>query len=170
MKFALVLVVSALYACASGYQKQGFDGGYTSTQLDHNVFQVTYVGNANTSRERANDFALLRSAEITLENQYRYFVITQSKEYARESEYTTPRTTSTDFRAYTYPPAKGSPDAVRVESTYGTAASTSYGGERYTISEPRSSQTIVCYKEKPKEFSYNAEFIVQSLKKKYRLP
>ena len=54
-------------------------------------------------------------------------------------------------------------------NTYGTATTTTYGGETYLIRRPTTSNTIVCFKEKPQEFAYNAAFIVKSMKEKYGL-
>ncbi len=106
-----------------------WDGyGYSSTQIDTNVFQVTFNGNAYTGRDRANDFLLLRSAELALENGYEYFVILDAQQYLRNSNDATPA----------------------------------------TLTANTSTNTIVCFKEKPEEFSYNARFIEKSLKKKYQ--
>ena len=40
--------------------------GFSETQLDTNVYTVRFSGNGYTSPSKAADFALLRSAEITL--------------------------------------------------------------------------------------------------------
>jgi len=37
------------------------------------------------------------------------------------------------------------------------------------VSEPRSISTIICYKKKQKIFTYNAKFIVKSIRKKYNI-
>ena len=68
-----ILILSAflLSGCATAYQPKGFTGGFSETQLDESVFQVSFRGNAYTSSERAADFTLLRSAELTIENGYR---------------------------------------------------------------------------------------------------
>lgn len=143
-----------LQACSTPYQKEGFTGGYTELQLDDNAFRITFRGNANTSRENASDFALLRSAEIALNHGYKYFVIIDAKEYTKQSTYTTPITTT------------GS------TSLYGNTAYGSYttrGGQTFLTAKPASSNTILCYNEKPEGFSYNAEFIVRSIRDKYKL-
>ena len=43
-------------------------GGFTESQLDTNVFRVTFKGNGYTSPDRAEDMALLRSAELALQH------------------------------------------------------------------------------------------------------
>ncbi|MDD9811183.1 MAG: hypothetical protein OXU71_05650 [Gammaproteobacteria bacterium] len=65
----------AVAGCATSYQQRGFSGGFSETQLAENVFEVRFSGNGYTSSERASDFALLRSAELSLERGFRYFVV-----------------------------------------------------------------------------------------------
>lgn len=64
-----------LLGCSTGYNKKGLKGGYSETQVDSNVYEVTFIGNGYTSMERASDFNLLRCAELTLGNGYNYFVV-----------------------------------------------------------------------------------------------
>ena len=69
MRSLLILVLPIiLSACATTYQPQGLSGGFSETQLDTNVFKVSFRGNGYTHAERAEDLALLRSAELTLKN------------------------------------------------------------------------------------------------------
>ena len=159
-----------LAACATRYQPQGMTGGFSSTQLDANVFQVTFKGNGNTSPERANDFTLLRSAELALANGFQYFTIIDSQRYSKDSTYTTPSTATTNINANTNGIANSYGNNTNYSShTQGTATTTVSGGQTYTISKPRTSNTIVCFKEKPDGFSYNAQFIANSLREKYGL-
>ena len=150
----LLGVVVFLSACATPYQKEGFTGGYTEVQLDDNVFRIMFQGNANTSRERASDFTLLRSAEITLNHGYKYFIVIDAKEYAEQSIYTTPTTTTGSTSLY---------------GNTGYSSYTTYGGQTFLTARPTSSNTILCYNEKPEGFSYNAEFIVRTFRDKYKL-
>ena len=155
----VLLLLAALFlnACATSYQNTGFTGGYSETQLDENVFKVSFRGNGYTSRERASDFALLRSAELTLQNGYAYFVIVDEESHTRNSTYTTPTTSNTTANVY------GSGNYA-----YGTATTTTSGGQTYNISKPSNSNTIVLFEEKPESgFSYNAEFIYRELREKY---
>jgi hypothetical protein len=66
-------IVATLSACATAYQRDGFTGGFSETQLDENVWRVTFEGNGYTREQRAEDFALLRSAELTLEKGFYAF-------------------------------------------------------------------------------------------------
>ena len=153
----LALVMAFLQGCATTYQGSGFSGGYSETQLDENVFKVTFRGNGYTSRERASDFALLRSAELTLQSGYKYFAVIDANSYTSNSTYTTPTTSNTTANVY------GSDNYA-----YGNTTTTTYGGQAYNISRPSTSNTIVCFKEKPENvFNYNAEFIYKNIIQKY---
>ncbi len=48
--------------------------GYTDQRLDENRYRVTFTGNSVTRRETVEDYLLLRSAEVTLQSGFRYFV------------------------------------------------------------------------------------------------
>ena len=171
MKLHVLLIAAmALAGCATTYQPQGATGGFSEAQLDENVFQVTFKGNGYTDRDRANDFALLRSAEIALEKGYKYFIIVDAQQYSKNSSFTTPTTATTNINANTHGSAYGSGNSVNYSgNTYGTATTTYSGGQTFHISKPRATNTIVCFKEKPEGFSYNAEFLAKSLKEKYGL-
>jgi hypothetical protein len=159
MKKLIAVTFSALIlqGCATSYQKTGFSGGYSETQLDENVFTVSFRGNGYTGRERVADFTLLRSAELTLEKGYQYFAIIDENSYTSNSTYTTPTTSHTTGSAY------GAGNYA-----YGSATTTTTGGQTYNISKPSSSNTIVCFKEKPEAgFTYNANFIYKNIRQKY---
>lgn len=72
MKKILITAVSAitLTACMTPYTSDGLLGGYSETQVAENVWKVSFQGNGYTSRERAENMALLRSAELTLQEGY----------------------------------------------------------------------------------------------------
>lgn len=155
----ILLAIILLSGCATGYHEHGMGGGYSSTQYAPNIFNVSFSGNGFTGRGKAADFALLRSAEITIENGYRYFSVSNADNTVSNSSYTTPTTTNTYGTATVYG-----------NTAYGSATSTSYGGQTYNISKPSSSNTIVCYKEKPKNgLAFDAIFLYKSLTKKYEL-
>ncbi len=148
----LILLFSFLQGCATNYQAQGLTGGFTETQLDKNVFKVSFRGNGYTSPERASDLALLRSAELTLLHGYKYFIVVENSDVVNVSTYTTPTTSYTTF--------------------YGNTAQTyTYGGQTYNTSRPNSTNVIVCFDEKPDNavLSYNAEFVYKQLSAKYEI-
>lgn len=148
-----------LAACATAYQPQSFTGGFSETQLDTNVFRVTFKGNGYTPRERAEDFTLLRSAELTLKNGFKYFVIVDGRSGTDVAAFTTPTQSTTYGSASVY----GS-------TAYGTATTTTTGGQTFLIRKPSLTNTIVCLTVKPEGvFAYNAAFIYRSLREKYHI-
>ena len=70
----LFLAIS-LVGCATPYQPTGLLGGFTETRLSENVWEVNFRGNGFTDEKKAKDFTLLRSAELTLQNGYNYFML-----------------------------------------------------------------------------------------------
>lgn len=146
-----------MQGCATPYQYSDYAGGYSTTQLDKNVFRVSFRGNGFTSRDTVADYTLLRSAEITLKNGYKYFSIVSANEYTNYSSYTSPTTSNTTASVYGYG-----------NSAYVNASTTTYGGQTYNFSKPSSTNTIACFVDKPENiFSYNAEFIANSLSQRY---
>ena len=167
---ATLSLILLLGGCATNYQSQGMFGGFSETQLDTNVFTVTFKGNGYTGRDKANDFALLRSAELALEHGFKYFVIVDAQQYSKNSTYTTPTTATTNVNANTYGSAYSYGNNTTYNaSRYGTATTTVSGGQTYNIYKPRTSNTIVCFTEKPQGFAYNAEFLAKSLKQKHEI-
>lgn len=159
MKKLITIIITALIlqGCATSYQKNGFTGGYSETQLDGNIFNVSFRGNGYTGREKVTDFTLLRSAELTLEHGFQYFAIIDENNYTSNSTYTTPTTSHTTGRVY------GTGNYA-----YGSATTTTTGGQTYNISKPSSSNTIVCFNEKPETFyTYNANFIYKNIRQKH---
>lgn len=157
-RIAILFAALILTGCATPYQRVGFTGGYSETQLGENIFQVSFRGNGYTSCERASDFSLLRAAELTLEKGFRYFVIVESEEHTKIGMYTTPAQSYTTGSAYGYG-----------NYAYGSATTTTYGGQTYIISKPRAKNTILCFKEKPEinGLVFDAEFVIKSIKQKY---
>ncbi len=147
-------VALLLAGCATSYQSQGLTGGFSETRLGENMYRVTFNGNGFTNRTRSADFTLLRSAELTLQSGYRYFVIVDAHRDTKTSYYSTP--TYTNMNANDYG-----------NNIYGT--STTYGGHMGTIAKPSNSNTIVMYNKKPNVISYDAKFINKSLKNQYKL-
>lgn len=169
MKLFLPFIMLLLSACATGYQEYGSFGqqGYSETQLAEDMFRVSFKGNDVTEMERAQDFTLLRSAELTLNNGYSHFIIVDEAASERVGTIVTPTTTQT------YSTATGSA-RVMGNSVFGNASgystSTTYGGQIFNTVSPSVSNTIVLLKEKPEDvFSFDAAFIYESLRAKYNL-
>jgi hypothetical protein len=145
--FLVLIALIFFIGCATSYQKNGFSGGFSETQLSENIWKVHFRGNAKTTMERATDFCLLRSAELTLENGYKYFSIVDENSDTKSSNFSTPQ------RAYTNP--------------YGHTTFT--GGQTFTAHKPRTQNTIIMLREKAQNSGivYEAQFLVRSLRDKY---
>lgn len=96
------------------------------------------------------DFALLRAADLTLLNDYRFFALAASSNSVSTDSVTTPGYANTTF-------------------TGNTATTTYSGGQTIFISKPSSRNTVVMFKEKPNisGLVFDAVFICSSIGKKY---
>ena len=81
-----------LVSCATGYQPLNDSSGYWDEQIETtaNRFTIGYDGNKWHSdpvnrKEKIKDLTLLRSAEVALENGFKYFVISDSKAYTEKT-------------------------------------------------------------------------------------
>ena len=148
----------AMSGCATSYQPQSFSGGFTESQLDTNVFRVSFKGNGYTSAERAEEMSLLRSADLTLKNGFTHFSIVDGRSRTESSSYTTPIQSSTSGTISTY----GNTSSLN-------ATTRQTGGETYNIAKPSTTNTIVCFVGKPANagFVYDAQFVFNSLSQKY---
>ena len=147
--------------CATDYKARSLLGGFSETQFAENVFEVQFEGNEFTTMERATDFALLRSAEISLQHGYPYFAILDTSQCFDTSTYITPPTSNTTFN-------------VNGNASYasGTATTTYQPGGETTVSRsPIVLKTITCLKAPSAEaaFTYDAAIVLQSIRSKYRL-
>lgn len=162
MKNLAILFAAILYltGCATSYQPQGFSGGYSETKLGENIFRVSFRGNGYTSRERASDFTLLRSADLALQNGFNYFVVVTSDKATDVSAFTTPTTSHTTGSIY-----------GNSNYAYGSATTTTHGGNTYFVSKPSMMNTIICYKEKPdiNGMVFDARFISREIRRKYAM-
>ena len=77
-----------LAACATPYKqaKKATSNGYFDTKLQEGMYEVLFNGNENTSTAKANNYALLRAAEVCLENNYQSFEIVRKTEDFTEKE------------------------------------------------------------------------------------
>jgi len=142
---ALVIGV-ALGGCATGYHRERFSGGFSETQLDYNMWRVSFAGNGYTNSERAADFALLRGAELALNGGFTHFAIADAASSTSDALITTP-----------------------TQSFTTGAHTTTYGGYTFVVSAPTATNTIVCFNGKPdiQAIVYDAHFVYESITHKY---
>jgi hypothetical protein len=152
--------MTLLAGCATAYQPQGLSGGFTETQLDTNVWRVLFKGNGYTRGEKAEDFAMLRSAELTLANGFSHFAFAESKTGNEVSAYTAPTTSYTTANASVYG-----------NSVRGTATTQTYGGGTTFISKPSAKNVVVMFNGKPNTggLVFDAQFICNSMGQKYKV-
>lgn len=173
MKRPLILgLVVFLMGCATGYHSVGYTGGYSDMKVQDDIFKVSFSGNAYTNGARAADLALLRAAEVSRGNGYKYFVIMGEDSDVTTASYTTPVTAQTTGSSFgtinTYGYGYGNSSGT-YHGTY--SGTTQYsGGQTYHFNKPSTSLMIKCFKEKPENISgmvYDAEQIEANLKKAY---
>ncbi|MBW7895673.1 MAG: hypothetical protein H3C27_11210 [Opitutaceae bacterium] len=154
----VTLVISLLLTgCATSYQSSGFTGGYSETKLAPDVVRVVFHGNGYTRQERAQDLALLRAAELTLEAGCSYFVVISKNSDTKAQSFTTAGTSHTTGSAY-----------VVGNKAYYSGQTTHYPGQTVTFYKPKTGILVQFLKEKPSEgFVFDAAFLVEELKKKY---
>lgn len=72
-----ILSIAALTGCETGYQdaSASLTGGYGSKRENKNLYGIWYAGNALVTEEKSSDMALMRAAEIALENGFTYLAV-----------------------------------------------------------------------------------------------
>ncbi len=149
-----ILCCMALTGCATSYKPYSYfgGGGYKDVQLGENIFKVSVEANGYTTNERASNLALLRAADLTLQNGFRFFVVSSSEDNSYSSIYKAPTRTSVSVSGY---------------GNTATASARTTGGQIYSYQFPVRSMIITCFKEKPdmQETIYDAEFLYNSMKK-----
>ena len=157
-KLSAILMVLILSGCATAYQPTGFSGGFSEIQLADNVWQVSFEGNGYTKDKRARDLALLRSADLTLQQGYTHFLIADSANSHELSTFTMPATSYTTGSIY------GSG-----RYAYGNATTTTYGGGTSLIKKPETTNVVHMFRGKPDVpfMVYEAAFICTSFGQKY---
>jgi hypothetical protein len=156
--FASLLPLT-LAGCATAYQPNGYTGGFSETRYAVDIVQVTFEGNGYTSRERASDLSMLRSAELTLQNGYRYFIVMAGDVQSNAYSFTTPTRTVTTGTVQTY----GNTASVNAQTQ-------TYGGQTINGSKPAATKIIRMFKGQPESpMHYEAQFICDSIGTKYKI-
>jgi hypothetical protein len=155
-----VTFAALLLGCATTYQSSGFTGGFSEVQLDKNMWKVTFEGNGYTKKQRAEDLAMLRSADLTIKNGYRYFAFVSTDSSVANHVMQMPSSSTTTFNANSYG-----------NNISGTASTNNYGGNIVNIRKPSTTNTVFMAKsrEEISGISYDAQFICGSLGKTYEV-
>lgn len=85
-----ILLLPFLFAACSShtpYQRIGNrkEGGYSFIRHSKDSYSVTYQGAEYSKPKQIYDYALLRSAELTVESGYKYFVVNSDNDRSRNS-------------------------------------------------------------------------------------
>lgn len=157
--FAAAALALAVSGCATGYHSSRFTGGFDETALAPNIYRVKFSGNGFTSSTRAEELALLRSADLTLQKGFRFFGLADSRSSTSLSAYRTPTQTTTNMSFMGFG-----------NTAYGTAQSTTTGGQTMFISKPSSTNLVVMFSERPRGggMIFDAQFICDSIGPKYK--
>ena len=73
-RISFTLLVILLQSCATSYRDYSLNDktGFTESELDQNMFNVSFFGNQFTNIDKATDFAKLRASEICLSRNMNY--------------------------------------------------------------------------------------------------
>ncbi|HHP4769555.1 TPA: CC0125/CC1285 family lipoprotein [Acinetobacter baumannii] len=160
MKYFSLIPIILLSACATNYQSNGLTGGFEDTELSPGYYRITFRGNGVTSRERVNEFALLRASDLMLSKGCKSFQVLNGKDSVNTSYVDLPRTTSTNANVYAY-------------GNYATAnaTTTTYGGGLQSVHRAKTTLDARCINAEadPSQNIFDTNFINQKLKQKYRI-
>ncbi len=158
----LPLAVGLMVSSCTSYKKDGIAGGFTETQLGENIWRVNARGNAFATDELIADMILLRSADLATQNGFTHFAFTSGSKGSDTTTVYNPGTSYTTGTINTSPYSN--------TATYSGQTMT-MGGFFDTYSKPKAENTVMMFKEKPKNARgvvYEAKFICQSLGKKLK--
>ncbi len=124
LKSLCVFSVVSVTACSTPYQDTGFSGGVSASMIDASTAQISAAVNAYTSQSTAYQYAMLKSAEFTLQQGFGHFQIVSEEVYAKTGSVTNYNSTySSDVSGYsTY----GGYQGYGSGSGYGAATTTNY--------------------------------------------
>lgn len=76
-KYFFIAMLLTIQSCATTYQAKGFSGGYSEAQIDENTYRVNFEGNGYSSKDQVENMLLYRSAELTNEKGFDWFVVNE---------------------------------------------------------------------------------------------
>jgi hypothetical protein len=146
-------------ACATSYQKTGLTGGFGDTQLAPDLFRVTFKGNGYTFPDRAQDFALLRAADLTIGKGFSCFAVVDEKNTTRVQTFESQGHAETTGSAFLY----GNSASYSEHTTYTP-------GHTSILFKPTTGLLVKCFMTKPENmFTFDAAFLRKSIREKYEI-
>lgn len=143
--FIILIATVLCVACATPYKaaSKPTSNGYFDTMLQTGVYDITFNANEETEIKRAQDFALLRAAEVCLENGYQSFsVVNSSNNSKTETDVVTNTNTNNNNYSFSY---------------------------SYLVSETKPRVSILIQCSLTKDLFFDAKSISTNLRKKYKL-
>lgn len=162
MNRKLVAILSSatlLSGCATAYQRTGFSGGFSETQLAPDVFRVSFSGNGFTPPDRVQDFAMLRAAELCSGAGLPYFAVVDSVDQSVTQNVTMPGMAQTT----------GQVNVVGNTAVY--SGTTTYSpAQTYSFYTPGVGMMVRCLPEKSDGgMTFDAQFLSTTIRAKYGL-
>ena len=158
-------LLGLLCGCATPYRPMKHGTGFADEQIAPDRFVVTFQGNGQTKSVQANDFALLRAAQLTLEHGFRWFAVMNVTNTSSARAYTARQ------RFYAeYPPNMGLPPPSPFGyDPYQFGYIVEYQ-QPMVYFRPGERLWIQCFQTRPeKPFPYDAAALERSLRQKYKL-
>ena len=159
----VALVIGA--GCATPYRPVKGGTGFSDSQVAADKFVVSFQGNGQTTSEQASDYALLRSAQVTLKHGFNYFAVVDITNTSSARPYIERQQFYSD-----YPPNMGlPPPSPGGFEPYRFGYIAEYDQPRIYF-RPGTRFLIQCFRIRPdKPFTYDAASVERSLTGKYKL-
>ena len=158
-----------LSSCATPYRPLKGHYGYSDFEVGKDDYEVRFLGNANSTYERARDFALLRAAEITLKQQASSFTLLDVVNLSTARKYTS----SPQYYQTASPYLSTGGNVVPSAPEFTRGMSDSYvmmiPGEERTFYRPGVRLKIKLSARTPAGAFYDPAKLTERLKRKYRL-
>jgi hypothetical protein len=81
----VLLFAGSSAGCVTKYKPHNHQGGYSDYRIATDVFSVSFRGNAATREEIVEKYLFRRASELTLEHEFRYFVVLSEQGRTRSS-------------------------------------------------------------------------------------
>jgi hypothetical protein len=159
MRAIAALLLAFLAGCATDYQATGFTGGFSETYLAADLVRVRFQGNGYTRAERAQDFCMMRAAELATKAGFRYCAVLDENTARTAHNITTPGT------AQTYGSAQVTGNRVAYSQT------TNYmPGQTVTLYKPEVGLVVKFLPAPhPDLLCLEAPFVIKSIQAKYKM-
>lgn len=77
MKKILIVLLLFFSGCVTGME------GVTTTQIDNNIYQVSFAGSGWTDKEQGVDYMLIKASDLALQNGYIYFIVKDTQDTSK---------------------------------------------------------------------------------------